>query len=121
MRQTYASDERLMQPEQSSLQNDFLNRARKERKPVEVYLVNGVRLSGSIVSFDRFVVVLSAPSGSTQAIYKSAISTIQLQGRGREPGSKLHTDQVNTPDKETATPSVVTRKRRPAKSGGEEG
>lgn len=119
MGQTYASDERLMQPEQSSLQNDFLNRARKERKPVEVYLVNGVRLSGSIVSFDRFVVVLSAPSGSTQAIYKSAISTIQLPGR--EPGSRLHTAQVSTPDKETATPSVVTRKRRPAKSGREEG
>ncbi|WP_039015267.1 RNA chaperone Hfq [Cupriavidus sp. IDO] len=107
-----------MQPEQSSPQNDFLNTARKERKPVEVYLVNGVRLSGSIVSFDQFVVMLSAPSGA-QAIYKSAISTIQLQGRVRESGSRARTAQDKTPDNESATPRVVTRRRRP--STGDEG
>jgi len=105
-----------MQPEQSSPQNDFLNRACKERKPVEVYLVNGVRLSGSIVSFDRFVVILSAPSGA-QAIYKSAISTIQLQGQVRESGSRTHTAQDKTPDNESATPRVATRKRRPSTGG----
>lgn len=109
-----------MQLEQSSSQNDFLNRARKERKPVDVYLVNGIRLSGSIVSFDPFVLVLSAPGGSTQVIYKSAISTIQLQGREREPGSRIRTAQDNAPDKSTATPRVVTRKRRPAATGGGE-
>lgn len=107
-----------MQPEQSSPQNDFLNRARKERKPVEVYLVNGVRLSGSIVSFDRFVVMLSAPGGA-QAIYKSAISTIQVRPV-REPGSRMATAQDKAPDNEAATPRVVTRKRRPATTGGEE-
>jgi len=101
-----------MQPEQSSPQNDFLNTARRDRRPVEVYLVNGVRLSGSIVSFDRFVVVLSAPGGSTQAIYKSAISTIQLQEQGREPGFRIRTGQNNGSGKEAATPRVVTRKRR---------
>ncbi|RDK06446.1 RNA chaperone Hfq [Cupriavidus lacunae] len=109
-----------MQPEQSSPQNDFLSRARKERKPVEVYLVNGVRLSGSIVSFDQFVVILSAPSGA-QAIYKSAISTIQLQGQVRESsGSGTRTAQDKTPDNESATPRVVTRKRRPANGNGGE-
>jgi len=92
-----------MQSEQSSTQNDFLNTARKERKPVEVYLVNGVRLIGSIASFDRFVVVLSAPGGGMQAIYKSAISTIQLQGRVRQSGSSLRTAQHEAPEKETAT------------------
>ncbi|UIF84722.1 RNA chaperone Hfq [Cupriavidus sp. UYPR2.512] len=101
-----------MQPEQSSAQNGFLNTARKEGKPVDVYLVNGVRLGGLIVSFDGFVVVLSALSG-TQAIYKSAISTIQLQGRVREPGSRIRTAQDNASDKEAATPRMVTRKRRP--------
>uniref|UniRef100_UPI003F4948CE RNA chaperone Hfq n=1 Tax=Cupriavidus yeoncheonensis TaxID=1462994 RepID=UPI003F4948CE len=106
--------------EQSSSQNDFLNRARKERKPVDVYLVNGIRLSGAIVSFDPFVLVLSAPDGSTQAIYKSAISTIQLQGREREPGSRIRTAQDNAPNKNTATPHVVTRKRRSATTGGGE-
>jgi len=63
-----------MQSGQFSPQNDFLNSARKERKPVEVYLVNGIKLVGSIASFDRFVVVLGAPGGGMQAIYKSAIS-----------------------------------------------
>jgi len=106
-----------MQPEQSSPQHDFLNRARKERKPVEVYLVNGIRLSGSIESFDRYVVVLSAPGG-TQAIYKSAISTIQLQ-RVREPGSRMGSAPNQAPDKETVAPRVVTRRRRPGTTGGE--
>lgn len=115
-----ASDETFMQLEQSSSQNDFLNRARKERKPVDVYLVNGIRLSGSIVSFDPFVLVLSAPGGSTQAIYKSAISTIQLQGRERELGFRTRTAQDDAPDKSTATPRVVIRKRRPAATGGGE-
>jgi len=113
-----ASDKTFMQPEKTSPQDDFLNRARKERKPVEVYLVNGIRLNGSIESFDRFVVVLSAPGG-TQAIYKSAISTIQLQ-RVRDPGSRMGSALNHAPDKETAAPRVVTRRRRPATTGSKE-
>lgn len=107
-----------MQSEQSSPQNDFLNTARKERKPVEVYLLNGVRLVGSIASFDRFVVVLSAPGGMP-AIYKSAISTIQFQGPVRQSGSRMRTARDEAPDKETKAPRVVTRKHRPARTSGE--
>ncbi|AVK72177.1 RNA chaperone Hfq [Cupriavidus necator] len=76
-----------MQPKQSLPQNEFLNAARKERKRVEVYLVNGVRLTGSIASFDQFVVMLSSPGGGMQTIYKSAISTIQVQTAARQAGS----------------------------------
>jgi len=107
-----------MQPEQPSPQDDFLNTARKERKPVEVFLVNGVRLVGAIESFDRFVVVLSAPGGM-QAIYKSAISTIQFQGPMRQSGTRMRTARDEVPNKESEAPRVVTRKRRLSTSGGE--
>lgn len=106
-----------MQPEQPSPQSDFLNTARKERRPVEVYLLNGVRLVGSIASFDRFMVVLSA-SGGMQAIYKSAISTIQLQGPVRQSGARMRPARDEAPNKEAA-PRVVMRKRRHATPGGE--
>ncbi|MFC4521431.1 RNA chaperone Hfq [Cupriavidus pinatubonensis] len=108
-----------MQPEQSSPQNDFLNSARKERRPVDVYLINGVRLSGSIVSFDQFVVVLSAPNGNTQAVYKSAVSTIQFHAPGRQSGPRVRTARDAAPYKEAEAPRVVTRMRRASRSGGE--
>jgi len=85
---------------------------------VEVYLVNGIRLVGSIISFDRFVVVLSALDG-TQAIYKSAISTIQLQGPERRSGSRMRTMRDEAHDKETEAPPEVTRKRHPRLLGGQ--
>jgi host factor-I protein len=66
-----------MQPHNSHPQNEFLNTLRKERKRLEVYLVNGIRLTGIIESFDQFLVTLRTPGGM-QGIYKQAISTIQL-------------------------------------------
>jgi host factor-I protein len=62
---------------ESHPQNDFMNAARKERKRVEIYLVNGIRLTGCIESFDQYLVMLRTPVG-LQGIYKRAISTIQL-------------------------------------------
>ena len=41
-----------------SLQDPFLNALRKERVPVSIYLVNGIKLQGQIDSFDQFVVLL---------------------------------------------------------------
>jgi host factor-I protein len=57
-----------------SLQDPFLNALRKERIPVSVFLVNGIKLQGQIESFDQFVVVLK--NQSSQMIYKHAISTV---------------------------------------------
>ena len=54
-----------------------MNAARKERKRVEIYLVNGIRLTGCIESFDQYLVMLRTPVG-LQGIYKRAISTVQL-------------------------------------------
>ena len=58
----------------SLLQEPFLNELRKQKIPVSIYLVNGIKLHGQIESFDRFVVQLRA--GVSQIVYKHAISTI---------------------------------------------
>ncbi len=57
-----------------SLQEPFLNALRRERVPVSIYLVNGIKLQGQIDSFDQFVVVLR--NTVNQMIYKHAISTV---------------------------------------------
>ena len=57
-----------------SLQEPFLNVLRKERIPVSIYLVNGIKLQGQIESFDQFVVLLK--NSVSQMIYKHAISTV---------------------------------------------
>jgi host factor-I protein len=57
-----------------SLQEPFLNALRKERIPVSIYLVNGIKLQGQIESFDQFVVLLK--NTVSQMIYKHAISTV---------------------------------------------
>ncbi len=57
-----------------SLQDPFLNALRKERMPVSIYLVNGIKLQGHIDSFDQFVLVLK--NTVNQMVYKHAISTI---------------------------------------------
>ena len=57
-----------------SLQDPFLNALRKERVPVSIYLVNGIKLQGQIDSFDQFVVLLK--NSVSQMVYKHAISTI---------------------------------------------
>lgn len=56
------------------LQDPFLNILRKERVPVSIYLVNGIKLQGQIDSFDQYVVLLR--NSITQMVYKHAISTI---------------------------------------------
>ncbi len=56
------------------LQEPFLNALRKERIPVAIYLVNGIKLQGHVESFDQFVVLLG--STVSQLVYKHAISTI---------------------------------------------
>lgn len=57
-----------------SLQDPFLNLLRKEKIPVAIYLVNGIKLQGQIESFDQFVVLLK--NTVSQMVYKHAISTV---------------------------------------------
>lgn len=67
-----------------SLQDPFLNALRKERVPVSIYLVNGIKLQGQIDSFDQFVVLLR--NAVNQMVYKHAISTIVPARNVRLPG-----------------------------------
>ena len=57
-----------------SLQDPFLNALRRERVPVAIYLVNGIKLQGTVESFDEFVVLLR--NQARQMVYKQAISTV---------------------------------------------
>lgn len=56
------------------LQDPFLNELRKDQIPVSIYLVNGIKLQGTVASFDQFVIVLK--SSVNQMVYKHAISTV---------------------------------------------
>jgi host factor-I protein len=56
------------------LQDPYLNALRRERVPVSIFLVNGIKLQGQIESFDQFAVLLK--NTVTQMVYKHAISTV---------------------------------------------
>ena len=64
----------MAQPRGTALQDPFLNVLRKERIPVSIFLVNGIKLQGQVESFDQFVILLR--NTVNQMIYKHAISTI---------------------------------------------
>jgi host factor-I protein len=66
--------EKITMSKGQMLQDPFLNALRKERVPVSIYLVNGIKLQGHIESFDQFVVLLK--NSVSQMVYKHAISTI---------------------------------------------
>jgi host factor-I protein len=76
-----------------NLQDVFLNKVRKEKMTVTVFLLNGVKLQGIITWFDNFSMLLRR-DGHVQLIYKHAISTIMpggplnLQDEGGEAAAK---------------------------------
>ena len=64
-----------------NLQDTFLNYVRKQKVPLTIFLVNGVKLQGVVTWFDNFCVLLRR-DGHSQLVYKHAISTIM-------PGAQL--------------------------------
>ena len=64
-------------PAQQNIQDSFLNTARKEKAPITIYLLSGVKLTGRIRSFDKYSVVLDT-NNQEQLIFKHAISTVVL-------------------------------------------
>ena len=64
-----------MVEKQQNMQDVFLNACRKEKKPVTIYLTNGVKLQGIITGFDNFCVVLKRNQIS-QLVYKHSIATV---------------------------------------------
>jgi host factor-I protein len=73
------------------VQEPFLNALRKERVPLSIFLKNGIKLQGTIESFDQFIVMLK--NVTTQAVYKHAISTIV-------PSRNVRIPEANTDDEE---------------------
>ena len=61
------------------LQDSFLDAARREGRPVTMFLVNGVMLQGRVGGFDQFALLLER-GGEVQLVYKHAISTLQPEG-----------------------------------------
>ena len=74
--------EKLMQAEKNKnnvarghgLQDPYLNALRRDKTPVSIFLVNGIKLQGQIESFDQFVILLK--STVSQMVYKHGISTV---------------------------------------------
>jgi host factor-I protein len=96
--------------QQNTIQDSFLNSARKERSNVTIYLMSGVKLTGRIKSFDKYSVVLEAGS-QEQLIFKHAISTVSLpRGGGRDyhytqrPSSQER--EHHAPDQPSAVPAA---------------
>ena len=68
-----------MSDKSHNLQDVFLNTVRKNKTPVTIFLVNGVKLQGVITWFDNFCVLLRR-DGHSQLVYKHAISTVMPGG-----------------------------------------
>ncbi len=58
-----------------NVQDVFLNHIRKNKVPVTIFLVNGVKLQGIVTWFENFSVLLRRDAQS-QLVYKHAISTV---------------------------------------------
>ena len=93
--------------QQNTIQDSFLNSARKDRSNVTIYLMSGVKLTGRIKSFDKYSVILEAGS-QEQLIFKHAISTVSLpRGGGRDyhytrPGPQV--EREHSPEQPAAAP-----------------
>ena len=80
-----------------NLQDVFLNAARKDKKPVTIYLTNGFQFRGIVKGFDNFTIVLDS-DGKQSLVYKHAVSTI-IPARSvnifddREPEAEQETEE----------------------------
>ncbi|MDW7667584.1 MAG: RNA chaperone Hfq [Bacillota bacterium] len=66
--------------QQINLQDSFLNRARKDKISLIIYLTNGVKMTGLVQGFDNYAIIFES-FGKQQLIYKHAISTIVTEKR----------------------------------------
>src|ERR1700674_2774415 len=92
-------------------QDAFLDAARAQATRVAVFLVNGIRLIGSVESFDRYMVTLRSATG-VQLVYKHAISTVQPDTERNRPVPNADSSSGTSHDKDVKQPVVVARKRR---------
>ena len=84
-----------------TLQDPFLNALRKERIPVSIFLVNGIKLQGQVESFDQYVILLR--NTVSQMVYKHAISTVVPARNPRLGGSTPNGSDTGMPDRTCAS------------------
>jgi host factor-I protein len=95
-------EDHLVATEKSqNVQDVFLNHVRKNKTPVTVFLVNGVKLQGIITWFDNFSVLLRR-DGHTQLVYKHAISTVM-------PGAPIQLFDGAKPEGTSTTLTIAPR------------
>ena len=82
---------------QPNLQDNFLNAARKQRQEVSIFLINGIKMTGHIQSFDNYVILMSSSNKGPQLVYKHAVSTIQ-------PGPNFRFAPLSTEGSQEDTP-----------------
>lgn len=73
-----------MEKQNQSIQDTFLNQARKERAILTIYLISGVKLAGRIKGFDKYAILFET-GNQEQLIYKHAISTVVLPKASGQP------------------------------------
>jgi host factor-I protein len=86
-----------------NIQDSFLNTARKEKNPITIYLLSGVKLTGRIRSFDKYSVVLES-NNQEQLIFKHAISTVVM---GKSTHAPLHEARPAASSSSTHPPEAV--------------
>jgi host factor-I protein len=88
-----------------NIQDTFLNTVRKDKSPITIYLVSGVKLTGKIRSFDKYSVLLEN-NAQEQLIFKHAISTV-VSGRPSGFGeTRSETRPAATTHAETPQPAT---------------
>jgi host factor-I protein len=76
----------------SNIQEIFLNFVRKNKTPLTMFLVNGIKLQGVVIGFDSFCVMLRREN-HVQVVYKHAISTIMPNEPVKlQPGEESETE-----------------------------
>ena len=88
-----------------NIQDTFLNTVRKDKTPITIYLVSGVKLTGKIRSFDKYSVLLENNS-QEQLIFKHAISTVVISRAAHTHLESRPT--VVAPHAETAVPNSAS-------------
>ena len=82
-----------------NVQDVFLNHVRKNKTPLTVFLINGVKLQGIVTWFDSFSMLLRR-DGHSQLVYKHAISTVMPQAPIQLFESQGNAQQISTTEDE---------------------
>jgi host factor-I protein len=94
-----------------NIQDTFLNTVRKDKSPITIYLVSGVKLTGRIRSFDKYSVLLEN-NAQEQLIFKHAISTVvsgrpALHTEGRPAGEHRAGPASAGPEGQASAPAPI--------------